>query len=69
MGILTQILGGLAANALGGRQSDGSRRGGMSPFLMALLPVVLKAGPRRVHSFDRFTVRPSGASMPSTASV
>ena len=40
MGLLTQILGGLAGNALGGR--DGQRRGGgMSPVLMALLPVVL----------------------------
>ena len=41
MGLLSQILGGLAGSALGGRQSDGSRRGGMSPILMALLPVVL----------------------------
>ena len=40
MGLLTQILGGLAGNALGGR--EGQRRGGgMSPVLMALLPVVL----------------------------
>ena len=40
MGLLTQILSGLAGNALGGR--DGQRRGGgMSPVLMALLPVVL----------------------------
>jgi uncharacterized protein YidB (DUF937 family) len=40
MGLLTQILGGLAGNALGGR--GGQRRGGgMSPVLMALLPVVL----------------------------
>ncbi|MDM0049705.1 YidB family protein [Variovorax sp. J22R115] len=40
MGLLTQILGGLAGNALRGR--DGQRTGGgMSPVLMALLPVVL----------------------------
>ena len=40
MGLLTQILSGLAGNALGGR--DGRRTGGgMSPVLMALLPVVL----------------------------
>ena len=40
MGLLTQILGGLAGNALGDR--DGQRRGGgMSPVLMALLPVLL----------------------------
>lgn len=39
MGLLTQILGGLAGNALGRR--DGQRGGGMSPVLMALLPVVL----------------------------
>ncbi|VTU41160.1 hypothetical protein H4CHR_05895 [Variovorax sp. PBS-H4] len=39
MGLLTQILGGLAGNALGGR--DPRRGGGMSPVLMALLPVVL----------------------------
>ncbi|MBT2326175.1 DUF937 domain-containing protein [Variovorax paradoxus] len=40
MGLLTQILGGLAGNVLGGR--EGQRRGGgMSPVLMALLPVVL----------------------------
>ncbi|RZJ02163.1 MAG: DUF937 domain-containing protein [Haliea sp.] len=40
MGLLTQILDGLTGNALGGR--DGQRRGGgMSPVLMALLPVVL----------------------------
>ena len=40
MGLLSQILGGLAGNALGGRDS---RRpgGGMSPVLLALLPVVL----------------------------
>lgn len=40
MGLLTQILGGLAGNALGGRD-DQRRGGGMSPVLMALLPVVL----------------------------
>jgi len=40
MGLLTQILSGLAGNALGGpdRRRTG---GGMSPVLMALLPVVL----------------------------
>lgn len=46
MGLLTQILGGLAGNALGrrGGQLGGGGRfggGGMSPVLMALLPVVL----------------------------
>ena len=40
MSLLSQILGGLAGSALGGR--DGARRGGgLSPVLMALLPVVL----------------------------
>ena len=40
MGLLTQILGGLAGNALG--NNDGRRQGGgLSPVLMALLPVVL----------------------------
>ena len=40
MGLLTQVLGGLAGNALGNR--NGQRHGGgMSPVLMALLPVVL----------------------------
>ncbi len=43
MGLLTQILGGLAGNALGRRsgQLGGGRGSGMSPVLMALLPVVL----------------------------
>ena len=40
MGLLTQILGGLAGNALGNR--NGQRHGGgLSPVLMALLPVVI----------------------------
>ena len=40
MGLLNQILGSLAGNALGNR--DGRRQGsGISPMLMALLPVVL----------------------------
>lgn len=40
MSLLTQILGGLAGNALGGRGGD-RRAGGLSPVLMSLLPVVL----------------------------
>jgi uncharacterized protein YidB (DUF937 family) len=40
MGLLTQILEGLAANALGGRD-DQRRSGRMSPVMMALLPVLL----------------------------
>ncbi|MDM0083442.1 YidB family protein [Variovorax sp. J31P179] len=52
MGLLTQILGGLAGNALGGRRSDGSRGGGggISPILMALLPVVLSMLSQRGHA-------------------
>ncbi|MDN8613618.1 YidB family protein [Variovorax ginsengisoli] len=49
MGLLTQILGGLAGNALGGSQSHSSR-GGMSPVLMALLPVVLNMLSQRGHA-------------------
>lgn len=51
MGLLTQILGGLAGNALGGR--DGQRRGlGVSPVLMALLPVVLNMLAQRSRQGD-----------------
>src|SRR5689334_10007249 len=50
MGLLTQILGGLAGNALGGRRSDGSRGGSISPILMALLPVVLSMLSQRGHA-------------------
>jgi len=51
VGLLTQILGGLAGNALGGR--DGQRRGGgMSPVLMALLPVVLSMLSQRGRQGD-----------------
>ena len=59
MGLLTQILGGLAGNALGGRRSDGSRGGGMSPVLMALLPVVLNMLSQRGHADGR-GVGPAG---------
>ena len=49
MGLLTQILGGLAGNALRGR--DAPRRGaGVSPVLMALLPVVLSMLSQRSHA-------------------
>jgi uncharacterized protein YidB (DUF937 family) len=41
MGLLTQILGGLASNALGGGPDSQRRGGGMSPVLIALLPMVL----------------------------
>ncbi|MDM0109344.1 YidB family protein [Variovorax sp. J22R24] len=41
MGLLTQILGGLAGRALGGRDSQRGGGAGLSPVLMALLPVVL----------------------------
>ena len=50
MGLLTQILGGLAGNALGGRRNDASRGGGISPVLMALLPVVLNMLSQRGHA-------------------
>jgi uncharacterized protein YidB (DUF937 family) len=61
MGLLTQILGGLAGNALGGRRGDGSRGGGMSPVLMALLPVVLNMLSQRGH-VDGPGVGPAGGS-------
>ena len=49
MGLLSQILGGLAGNALGGREAR--RRGaGVSPVLMALLPVVLSMLSQRGRS-------------------
>jgi uncharacterized protein YidB (DUF937 family) len=48
MSLLTQILGGLAGNVLGGR--GGQRRGeGLSPVLVALLPVVLNMLSRRAR--------------------
>ncbi len=40
MGLLSQILGGLAGSELGGR-NDGRRSGGLSPVLISLLPVLL----------------------------
>ena len=40
MGLLSQILGGLAGSSLGGRP-ESRRTGGLSPILMSLLPVVL----------------------------
>jgi len=49
MGLLTQILGGLAGNALGGREAP-RRGGGVSPVLMALLPVVLSLLSQRGRS-------------------
>ncbi|MDM0040631.1 YidB family protein [Variovorax sp. J22G21] len=51
MSLLSQILGGLAGSALGGR--NGARRGsGLSPVLMALLPVVLDMLSRRGRQGD-----------------
>lgn len=41
MGLLNQIIGGLAGNVLGGSPLGRSRGGGMSRTTMALLPVVL----------------------------
>lgn len=51
MGLLTQILGGLAGNARGGRDVQ-RRGGGMSPVLMALLPVVLSMLSQRGRPSD-----------------
>jgi len=47
MGLLAQVLNGLANNALGGR--SGARRNGLSPVLVALLPVVLNMLSQRGH--------------------
>jgi uncharacterized protein YidB (DUF937 family) len=46
MGLLDQILGGIAGGAMG-RSPLGQRAGGISPVLVALLPVVLRALSRR----------------------
>lgn len=48
MGLLTQILGGLAGNVLARR--GGAGRGGLTPALIALLPVVLSMLSQRGQS-------------------
>lgn len=42
MGLLNDILGGFAGGALGRSSPQGQRGGGLSPVLVALLPVVLR---------------------------
>jgi len=52
MGLLSEILGGLANSALGGRADTRPGGGARSPLLMALLPIVLSMLSQRGQSSD-----------------
>ncbi|MDM0078623.1 YidB family protein [Variovorax sp. J2P1-59] len=60
MGLLTQILGGLAGRALGGRDSQRGGGAGLSPVLLALLPVVLRMLQQRTQQGTGMADRASG---------